>query len=203
MRTGRGAAVRGAGMGPLFAADARGANRGVGAGRHDPLVACGPRRAIPRASATTRWMRSLRWGLRRSSPSRPRTPGLIDDAGFRRWYERALRLGAAPDVQRRRFLAACNTNVRGVLGSVRTPTLVVAHQGARVGSHRRYLADHVPGARLVELEGYGSILSCIDPRPILDATEETLSPTIAVLPSLIGCSPDRVVHRPRWPRRRK
>ena len=65
--------------------------------------------------------------------------------------------------------------MRGVLGSVQTPTLVVGHQGARMAAQRRYLADHIPGARLVELEGSASILACIDPGPILDATEEFLT----------------------------
>ncbi len=102
-------------------------------------------------------------------------PGLVDDAGFRRWYERAIRLGAAPDVRLRRFLAACNTDVRGVLGSVQTPTLVVGHQDARMAVHRRYLADHISGARLVELEGGNNFLGFIDPGPILDATEEFLT----------------------------
>ncbi len=123
-------------------------------------------------------------------------PGLVDDAGFRRWYERAIRLGAAPDVRLRRFLAACNTDVRGVLGSVQTPTLVVGHQGARSAAHRRYLADHIPGARLVELEGADNIL--LSSTLGRSSTQRrSFSPTIAVLPSLIGFARDRVVHRPR------
>ena len=115
-------------------------------------------------------------------------PELIDDAGFRRWYERALRLGAAPDVQRRRFLAACNTDVRGVLGSVQTPTLVVGHQGAWMAAQHRYLAEHIPGASLVELEGAANILPFIDPGPILDATEEFLTDHSPGAPE-----PDRVL----------
>jgi pimeloyl-ACP methyl ester carboxylesterase len=57
-------------------------------------------------------------------------PSLIDDAGFRRWYERAVRLGAPPEVRRRRFVAAFGTDARAVLGSVQTPTLVVS-RGSR------------------------------------------------------------------------
>src|SRR5262249_23738287 len=33
-------------------------------------------------------------------------PSLVDDAAFRGWYERAVRLSAPPDRRRRRFLAA-------------------------------------------------------------------------------------------------
>jgi class 3 adenylate cyclase len=101
-------------------------------------------------------------------------PSLVDDAGFRRWYERAIRLGAPPDVRHRRFLAACNTDVRSVLGSVQAPTLVVSHQGTRMAAHHRYLADRIPGARLVELEG-SHMLAFVDPGPILDASEEFLT----------------------------
>jgi class 3 adenylate cyclase len=101
-------------------------------------------------------------------------PSLVDDAAFRRWYERAIRLAAPPDVRHRRFLAACNTDVRAVLGSVHTPTLVVSYRGQRTAAQRRYLADHIPGARLVELEGRDA-LAIVDPGPILDATEEFLT----------------------------
>ena len=102
-------------------------------------------------------------------------PSLVDDVGFRRWYERALRLSAPPDVRRRRLLAGCNTDVRSVLGSVRSPTLVVSKQGSRLAAHCRYLADHIPGARLVELAVGSDILPFLDSGPVLDAAEEFLT----------------------------
>ena len=101
-------------------------------------------------------------------------PSLVDDAAFRRWYERALRLGAPPDMRRRRAIAAMNTDVRGVLGSVQTPTLVVSRREHPVEAHRRYLVENIPGARLVEVMG-GDYLTFVDSAPMLDAIEEFLT----------------------------
>jgi len=102
-------------------------------------------------------------------------PSLVDDAAFRRWYERAMRLSAPPDRRRRRFVAAMNTDVRGVLSSVQTPTLVVLHRERRLAAQSRYLAEHIPGAQLVELEGRGDNLPFVDSAPTLDAIEEFLT----------------------------
>src|SRR5262249_40042799 len=43
-------------------------------------------------------------------------PSLADDAQFRRWYERAMRLGAPPDVIRWRVRAASEVDTRAALG---------------------------------------------------------------------------------------
>jgi class 3 adenylate cyclase/pimeloyl-ACP methyl ester carboxylesterase len=101
-------------------------------------------------------------------------PSLVDDAAFRQWYERALRLGAPPELRRRRFVAATGTDVRGVLGSVQTPTLVVSRRENALAAQCRYLAEHVPGAQLVEVSGR-DYLTFVDSGPILDAIEEFLT----------------------------
>ena len=101
-------------------------------------------------------------------------PSLVDDDAFRRWYERALRLSASPDIRRRRFLAACDSDVRGALSSMQTPTLVVSRRGARFAAPRRYLAEHIPGAQFIELEG-GAAIPFVDSGPVLDAIEEFLT----------------------------
>jgi class 3 adenylate cyclase len=102
-------------------------------------------------------------------------PSLVEDRAFRRWYERALRLGAPPDLRRRRFAAASDIDVRGVLGSVQCPTLVVAHRGRRLAAQTRYLADRIPGAQLLELESRPDPLFFVDSEPVLDAVEEFLT----------------------------
>jgi class 3 adenylate cyclase len=114
-------------------------------------------------------------------------PSLADDAAFRRWYERAVRLSAPPDRRRRRFLAAMNTDVRGVLGSVQTPTLVVSHRDRLTAAHSRYLADHIPGAQFIEVEARSDPLTFIDSGPVVDAIEEFLTGQHAVP------EPDRVL----------
>jgi len=163
----------GAGMGPLFAATRP--ERTAALVLVDTTARVRSAEDYPEGFSDDEFDAIVAMGVEVIFSVETQAPELADDAGFRRWYERAIRLAAAPDVRHRRFLAACNSDVRGVLGSVQTPTLVVGHQGPRSAAHRRYLADHIPGARLVELEGSANILPCIDPGPILDATEEFLT----------------------------
>ena len=82
-------------------------------------------------------------------------PSLADDEAYRSWFARLLRLGASPG--RAVSLMRMNTelDVRDRLDGLRAPTLVLHRRGDRfvdVG-HSRYLADHIHGARLVELPG--------------------------------------------------
>ncbi len=80
-------------------------------------------------------------------------PALASDAAFSSWWRRAGHRGASPAMARAVWHAA-TTDLRSVLGTVQVPTLVVHardNQFARV-AHGRYLADHIPGARYVELE---------------------------------------------------
>jgi class 3 adenylate cyclase len=102
-------------------------------------------------------------------------PSLVDDVAFRRWYERAVRLSAPPDRRRQRFVAAINTDVRSVLGSVQTPTLVVSHEGRLLAAQSRYLAEHIPGAEFVAVDGRDDALLFVDSGSILDAIEEFLT----------------------------
>jgi class 3 adenylate cyclase len=96
-------------------------------------------------------------------------------------------LSAPPDRRRRRFVAATNTDVRGVLGSVQCPTLVVSHRDSQFAAQRRYLADHIPGARLVEVEGRHTPLLFVESGPILDEIEEFLTG------ERTAAAPDRVL----------
>src|SRR5262245_20603199 len=101
-------------------------------------------------------------------------PTLVDDVPFRRWYKRALRLSAPPDMRRRRAVAAFESDTRGVLGSVQSSTLVVSRRGHRLASQSRYLADHIADARFVEVEGRDSLFF-LDSARTLDVIEEFLT----------------------------
>jgi class 3 adenylate cyclase len=80
-------------------------------------------------------------------------PGLASDASFSSWWRRAGHRGASPAAARAVWRAV-SIDLRSILGTLQVPTLVV-HAGAnefiRVG-HGRYLADHIPTARYVELD---------------------------------------------------
>jgi pimeloyl-ACP methyl ester carboxylesterase len=82
-------------------------------------------------------------------------PSLADDAAYKSWFARLLRLGASPG--RAVSLMRMNTelDVRDRLASLQAPTRVLHRAGDRFvdGGHSRYLAEHIPGARLVELPG--------------------------------------------------
>jgi class 3 adenylate cyclase len=81
-------------------------------------------------------------------------PSLASDGSFAGWWRRAGHRGASPAMARAAWRAA-EADLRPSLGGLRVPTLVLHardNQFARVG-HGRYLADHIAGARLVELDG--------------------------------------------------
>jgi pimeloyl-ACP methyl ester carboxylesterase/class 3 adenylate cyclase len=82
-------------------------------------------------------------------------PSKVGDESFRQWWARYQRLGSSPNtiVRVRRMID--DLDVRDVLPSIRVPTLVLhraRNMFVRV-EHGRYLAEHIPGARYVEVPG--------------------------------------------------
>jgi class 3 adenylate cyclase len=59
------------------------------------------------------------------------------------------------------------------------PTLVLCRSGDQVAGpdHARYLAEHIPGAKLVELPGEGNLMYIGDSNAIVDEVEEFLTGT--------------------------
>lgn len=99
-------------------------------------------------------------------------PSLVDDARFRRWFDRAVRLMCPPHDHLWRRRSARDVDLRGVLGSVRAPTLVMCRRDLDLAPHSRYLAEHIEGARYVELDGQDSLPFVGDADAVLDAIEE-------------------------------
>jgi pimeloyl-ACP methyl ester carboxylesterase/class 3 adenylate cyclase len=82
-------------------------------------------------------------------------PSKVGDEQFRQWWARYQRLGSSPGTIMRVRRMLHRLDVRDVLPSIRSPTLVLHRTGntfVRV-EHGRYLAEHIPGARYVELPG--------------------------------------------------
>jgi pimeloyl-ACP methyl ester carboxylesterase len=82
-------------------------------------------------------------------------PSKVGDEPFRQWWARYQRLGSSPGtiVRVRRMLD--ESDVRDVLPSIRVPKLVLHRADntfVRV-EHGRYLAEHIPDARYVEVPG--------------------------------------------------
>jgi pimeloyl-ACP methyl ester carboxylesterase len=103
-------------------------------------------------------------------------PSRVGDAAFSRWLTRYMRMGAgvggAAEIVRRML----ETDLRGDLGAVSVPTLVLHRRGDRaVGAgHAGYLAEHLPDARLVLLPGEDTVLWAGDVDAIAAAVETWL-----------------------------
>ncbi len=85
-------------------------------------------------------------------------PGRADDAEFARSYARRLRASATPRnaAAELRYILE-NVDVRSVLHLIQAPTLVLhTSQNPIIPvEHGRYLANHIQGARFIELPGHG------------------------------------------------
>lgn len=82
-------------------------------------------------------------------------PSLADSEGWRNWTGRYQRATASPGTIVPMLRVMLDTDVREVLPAIRVPTLVLHRkEDAYIrADHGRYLADHIPGARYVELPG--------------------------------------------------
>jgi pimeloyl-ACP methyl ester carboxylesterase len=82
-------------------------------------------------------------------------PSRSGDAVFAAQFMRLSRAAIAPGVLERYYRQTAALDVRDRLGQIRAPTLVLHRAGDGVvpSGHGRYLADHITGARYVELPG--------------------------------------------------
>lgn len=89
------------------------------------------------------------------------------------WCQAYFRHSASPTTMEamRRWLF--EVDVRSVLSSIRMPVLLLARRRAWIGiAQARYLADHLPDARLVELPGSADFLFTGDTDALLAEIEE-------------------------------
>ena len=112
-------------------------------------------------------------------------PSRVGDDGFRRWWARYQRVGASPGsvLSMRRMLG--QIDVRDVLPSIRAPTLVI-HRAETPWNrieHGRYLAEHIPNARLVEVPGVDHFSFLGDTEAILSETEKFVEGIVGPLAS--------------------
>jgi len=91
------------------------------------------------------------WGSGRSlpmwAPSRP------NDAALQQWWGRFERLGASPAAAMAVVRMISQIDISDILPSVHVPTLVIHCTGDTLINveHGRFLAEHIPGAKLLEL----------------------------------------------------
>jgi pimeloyl-ACP methyl ester carboxylesterase/DNA-binding SARP family transcriptional activator len=82
-------------------------------------------------------------------------PSLAGNHRYLRWYARYLRLGASPGMARRLMRMNAEIDLTEVLPTISVPTLVLHRKDERwvEVEHGRYVAERIPGARLVLLPG--------------------------------------------------
>lgn len=116
--------------------------------------ALSPTRAWPPAQVESRFALMERvWGVPMLPPSV--APSLAGDQSFRKRWARFERHGASAATAGKLLRMDHELDVTGLLPQLRVPTLVIhraSDQRIPVG-HGRHLAEHIPGARYIELPG--------------------------------------------------
>jgi hypothetical protein len=103
-------------------------------------------------------------------------PSIAANQDARRAVAAYLRLAASPGAAVTTIQLTCEIDVRHVLPVIRVPTLVVHRVGDRVTriEQGRYLAEHIAGAKLIELPGDDHMPS-VGGEAIIDEIEEFLT----------------------------
>lgn len=107
-------------------------------------------------------------------------PSRVDDQAFVRWWAQLERASASPGAVLALLRANYDIDARHVLSSINTPALIFHRVDdslvpARAG---RYLADHIAGARWVELPGADHLIQTLDHEDLarlFDQIEEFLT----------------------------
>ncbi len=106
-----------------------------------------------------------------------RAPSRLHDPQFREWWSTYIRMGASPGAALALTRMNADIDVRGVLPSIRVPTLILHRTGDRcLGVEEgRYIADRIPGAQFRELPGDDHLPFVGDQDGLLDEIEGFLT----------------------------
>ena len=106
-------------------------------------------------------------------------PYALRDPEFVKMWGRLVRSATNPATARRMADQHMFTDVRAVLPAIQAPTMVLyRHRDRFAGKpHAKYLAEHISGAKLVELAGEDNLIFSGDNDPDLDEIEEFLTGT--------------------------
>ena len=117
------------------------------------------------------------WGSAHGYGIEARMPSRAQDARFREWWGRNIRMSASPTAAATLARMNGEIDVRNVLSAVRVPTLILHSVNDQVCSIEagRDLARRIRGARLVELQGIDHVPYGCDAEIILDEVEEFIT----------------------------
>jgi len=113
-------------------------------------------------------------------------PSVAGDPRFRRWWVRFQRSTMPPATIEAGYAWLRAVDVTSVLGTITAPTLVVHRKGNRYHKVEfgKWIADRIPGATWVELEGADSLPFHAGPyMEILDEVESFVTGAVALPPS--------------------
>jgi pimeloyl-ACP methyl ester carboxylesterase len=99
-----------------------------------------------------------------------RAPSVAQDPAVRQWYAKFLRMSASPAAAHALAIANLDIDIRNLLSSIRTPTLILHASGDQLISSEagKFLAGNIPGAQFVEIRSTDHI-------PFFDGAEECLA----------------------------
>lgn len=108
---------------------------------------------------------------------RNHAPSVAVDPAFRRWWERSGRRGASPATAAALWRVRYGADVRDLLDTLRTPTLVLHRRQTRVVPLRcgAFLAQHIPSARFIELDGADQPIFTEDSDAVADLVTDFVS----------------------------
>jgi len=117
------------------------------------------------------------WGEASSPVLKRLAPSVAEDPVLIAWFSRLQRLAASPVEARLISKGAVDIDVRAALPRIGVPTLVMHREGDLAWDvrHSRYLAQHIEGARYVELAGGDSLPFFGDSDAIVEEIESFLT----------------------------
>jgi pimeloyl-ACP methyl ester carboxylesterase len=97
-----------------------------------------------------------------------RAPSLASDPAFRDWWATYLRMGASPGAAEALTRMNADIDVRPILPTIRTRALVLHRRDDKclLAAEGRLMADRIPGARFVELDGADHLPFIGDQEPL-------------------------------------
>jgi len=104
-------------------------------------------------------------------------PSVAHDDAFRAWWDMSGNRAASPSMARAVSAAVTLGDVRDMMPRVTAPSLIIQRTDSQfvVVDHGRYLHEHLPGSRYVELPGADSLYWVGETGPMLDEIEEFLT----------------------------
>jgi len=106
-----------------------------------------------------------------------RVPSLAKDERFRSWWAKFLRAGGSPTTVQALTSMNFDIDVRHVLPSIRVPTLLLhpTRDQAISVDCSRYMAQRIPGAKLLEIDSDDHLSFLVRPNEIPDMVQEFLT----------------------------